>query len=114
MNLDELQSQSGASDLLIGSGVHFKGTIKVPNRALINGHFEGELDARELIVETNGKVTGTTTSQNLIVRGALDATSVCHELLSIGMTGSVKGQVEYGELTIERGGQFQGSMKQRN
>lgn len=103
---------SSTNDLFIGSGVRFQGTIKVPNRALINGTFDGELEARELVVESNGKVSGKTTSQNLVIKGELDAEAKCYQLLSIGTTGVVKGQVEYGELTIDRGGKFEGTMKQ--
>ena len=114
MDTSDLQEQSGSNDLMIGSGVRFTGTIKVPNRALINGTFDGEIDARELIVDSSGSVSGKTVSQNLIVKGKLDADAKCHQLLSISASGNVKGQVEYGEITIERGGKFEGVMKQRN
>lgn len=107
------QIQTSANDLMIGSGVRFTGTIKVPNRALINGTFDGEIDARELIVESSGVVSGKTTSQNLIIKGSMDADVKCNQLLSIGSTGSVKGKIEYGELTIERGGKFEGTMNQK-
>ena len=112
--LNDTQNAQGTNDLLIGKGVHFKGVIKVPNRALINGEFDGELEARELIIESSGNLKGTTSSQNLIVRGSIDATAKCADLLSIGATGNVKGSVEYRELTIERGGKFEGTMKQRS
>lgn len=108
-----VQTQSDTNDLMIGSGVRFTGTIKVPNRALINGIFDGEIEARELLVEPNGSVSGKTTSQNLNIKGLLNADVICHQLLSIGSTGSFKGQVEYGEITIDRGGKFEGTMKQK-
>lgn len=111
--LAQTQIQSTANDLMIGSGVKFTGTIKVPNRALINGNFDGELEARELVVDSSGVVAGKTQSQNMIIRGLLNADVKCHQLLSIAATGSVKGQIEYGELTIERGGKFEGTMKQK-
>lgn len=100
------------NDLTIGKGVRFTGKVSVPNRAVINGTFDGELDAQEVVVEVSGQVSGTTTANNVSVKGVLNSTVNCKKHLTIHSTGSVKGEMKYGELSIERGGKFEGTMNQ--
>jgi cytoskeletal protein CcmA (bactofilin family) len=107
------QAADSANDLVIGKGVSFTGTVVVPNRAIINGTFNGELTARELIVEPDGVVSGTSTATDVEVKGVLKSTVICNNLLTIQSTGSIEGSIEYGEIVIERGGKFAGTMKQR-
>jgi cytoskeletal protein CcmA (bactofilin family) len=102
-----------ANDLVIGKGVSFTGTVAVPNRAVINGTFNGELTARELIVEADGDMSGTSTATDIEVKGVLKSTVKCSNLLTIHATGTIDGSMEYGEIVIERGGKFAGTMKQR-
>jgi cytoskeletal protein CcmA (bactofilin family) len=102
-----------SNDLIIGKGVHFTGTVLVPNLAIINGIFDGEITARELIVETDGQVSGTSTAKDIEVKGVLKSTVSCSNLLTIRASGSIEGSMEYGEISIERGGKFAGTMKQR-
>lgn len=45
--------------IMVGAGVSVKGFFKVPNRAVINGSLEGELDADELLIGKGGKLVGT-------------------------------------------------------
>jgi cytoskeletal protein CcmA (bactofilin family) len=104
--------KDGDNDLTIGKGVRFTGKVSVPNRAVINGFFDGELDAREVVVEDSGQVSGTTTANKVAVKGILNATVKCKDLLTIHATGTIKGSMEYGQIEIERGGKFEGSMKQ--
>ena len=85
----------------------------IPNRAIINGIFDGELTARELIVEVAGQVSGTIIATDVDVKGVLGSTVTCSNLLTIHATGSIEGTMEYGELSIQRGGRFAGQLKQK-
>lgn len=107
------QATHASNDLIIGQGVRFTGSVVVPNLAIINGIFDGEITARQLIVETQGQVSGTSTATNIEVKGVLKSTVVCSNLLTISPTGAIEGSMEYGEISIERGGKFAGTMKQR-
>jgi cytoskeletal protein CcmA (bactofilin family) len=106
--------QDSDNDLTIGKGVRFTGKVSVPNRAVINGTFDGEIDAREVVVETSGHMSGTTTANNVSVKGVLNATVKCNDLLTIHSTGTIKGSMEYGQISIERGGKFEGTMNQKS
>jgi cytoskeletal protein CcmA (bactofilin family) len=107
------QATNTFNDLVIGKGVRFTGIVIVPTRAIINGVFDGELTASELIVEADGQMSGTCTATNVEVKGFLKSTVACSNLLTIRATGSIEGTMEYGEISIERGGKFAGTMKQR-
>jgi cytoskeletal protein CcmA (bactofilin family) len=98
--------------IFIGNGVVFKGSIKAPNQAIISGTVEGELDAKDVMVGASGVVTGTTTADSIDVKGQMNETIVSRDVLVVRSTGSVKGDVTYGEIEIERGGQVKGNMKQ--
>jgi len=103
-----------ASDLIVGAGVKFNGTITVPNKAVISGEFNGELTAKEVHVTETGVLTGITTATNIRVQGEIHNEIHCRELLSIQRTGKATGRIDYGQIEIERGGKFDGSMSERN
>ena len=51
---------SKENSIFIGEGVVFSGSIKAPNQAIISGKFDGELEARDVLIGTSGVVTGKT------------------------------------------------------
>jgi cytoskeletal protein CcmA (bactofilin family) len=104
---------SKENSIFIGEGVVFKGSIKAPNQAVISGQFDGELEARDVLIGASGVVTGKTTAQFVDVKGELNETVISRELLIVRGTGRVRGSVTYGEIEIERGGQVKGDMIQR-
>lgn len=85
-----------SNNLVIGTGVTFKGSISAPGKAIVNGNVTGVVNAREIDVH-----------------GELNQDIVCREHILIHTTGRVSGSLEYSELEIQRGGQFRGNMKQR-
>ena len=111
--ITELPNTTTSNDLIVGKGVSFTGTAVIPNRAIINVIFDGELTARELIVEVAGQVSGTIIATDVDVKGVLVSTVTCSNLLTIHATGSIEGTMEYGELSIQRGGRFAGQLKQK-
>jgi len=104
---------SKENSIFIGEGVVFQGSIKAPNQAVISDKFDGELEARDVLIGASGVVTGTTTAQFVDVKGELNETVTSRKLLIVRGTGRVSGTVTYGEIEIERGGQVKGDMIQR-
>lgn len=102
-----------AHNVYIGAGVQFTGTMKVPNRAVIAGQFQGDLQAREVFIDTTGKLTGTTNADDIDVKGDINESITSRQLLTVRSTGKVRGQLEYSAIEIERGGQVSGNMTQR-
>ena len=111
--MNEKSEMSKENSIFIGEGVIFKGSIKAPNQASISGQFDGDLDARDVLIGASGVVTGKTTAQFIDVKGEINDTVTSRELLIVRGTGRVRGTVTYGEIEIERGGQVKGDMIQR-
>ena len=102
-----------ANNLVIGEGVTFNGSIVAPGKVLISGTVTGQLQADDLQIGKNGKVTGKVQAREIDVHGELNEDIVCKDHILIHSTGRVSGSLEYSELEIQRGGQFRGDMKQR-
>jgi cytoskeletal protein CcmA (bactofilin family) len=113
MSDENLLPAPANNDLMIGKGVKFVGTIQAPNKAVINGSFSGELQANQVLIGSDGVVTGTTKANNVEVRGQANETVDCKNLLTVHSTGSIKGKVVYGSIDIQRGGRINGAMDQR-
>jgi cytoskeletal protein CcmA (bactofilin family) len=111
--MNDQKDMTKENSIFIGDGVIFKGSIKAPNQAIISGKFDGELDARDVLIGASGVVTGKTTAQFVDVKGELNESVTSRELLIVRGTGRVRGTVTYGEIEIERGGQVKGDMIQR-
>lgn len=92
----------------IGRGVVFNGSIHAPERVVINGHFEGELNAPTVIVSSQAVVHGVTTADTIKVQGTLNDVVICRDLLEIASTGSINGNVTYRVLDVEQGGKILG------
>jgi cytoskeletal protein CcmA (bactofilin family) len=101
------------NNVFIGAGVQFSGTMNVPNRAVIAGQFNGDLQAREVFIDSTGQLTGTTSAEDIEVKGDINDTITSRHLLTVRATGKVKGKLTYADIEIERGGQVSGDMTQR-
>ena len=98
--------------LIVGEGVILSGTIHAPGVASINGIIKGDIKALELQIGPAGDVTGQVEARLIDVHGTLSEKIVCHEHILIHSSGTVSGQLDYMNIEIETGGQFQGKMVQ--
>jgi cytoskeletal protein CcmA (bactofilin family) len=112
MTESNLTLSADNKDLVIGKGVKFKGIIHAPNNATINGEYEGELHARQVLIGLDGFITGSTIANEVEIEGQVNEIVECKNLLTIHSTGSIKGKVNYGSLDIKRGGKINGEMNQ--
>jgi cytoskeletal protein CcmA (bactofilin family) len=100
------------NNVFIGAGVLFTGSMNVPNRAVIAGQFNGDLQAREVFIDSTGRLTGTTLAEDIEVKGDINETITSRHLLTVRSSGKVKGKLAYASIEIERGGQVSGDMTQ--
>ena len=103
---------SSANNLFIGEGVTFIGSIEAPGKVSINGKVSGDLKADDVWVGPQGSLRGQIEARVIDVHGELLEDITSKERMSIRHTGQVTGVLQYAELEIERGGRFQGDMKQ--
>ncbi|MEQ8826059.1 MAG: polymer-forming cytoskeletal protein [Filomicrobium sp.] len=86
------------SDLVIEGDLVSKGQVEV------NGRVQGNVNAEMVTISKTGEVYGALKAQNAEVLGSVQGDIRIRELIHIGDTGSVTGDVEYGRIAMEQGG----------
>ncbi len=105
-----MKSNNPPGDLYIGNGVIAKGKLTIPGEVVINGTVEGELNANTISVLSAGVVTGKTVADTITVAGKINESTTARKSLVIDTTGTLTGQVAYGDLEIRKGGELQGNI----
>lgn len=105
-----MKTNNPNGNLFIGSGVIAKGKLNVPGEAVINGTVEGELNAASINVMQAGVVTGHSVADAITVSGKINQSTTARHSLVIDATGTLTGEVSYGELEIRKGGELQGTI----
>lgn len=66
-----------------------------------------------ITIGTKGKVQGDITAKSFIVNGEFEGT-IESDTVEILSKGHIKGTLIYNELTVEKGGSFEGDSKRKN
>jgi cytoskeletal protein CcmA (bactofilin family) len=98
--------------LFLGEGVVFTGYISAKGKVQISGVVNGEIHSDELWVGPSGVIRGKIQAREMEIHGQLHEDVTCAGQICIQSTGSVNGQLAYGELQIKRGGRVSGNMNQ--
>jgi cytoskeletal protein CcmA (bactofilin family) len=109
--MNETTEQTG--NIVIGTDVSIKGVLNVPNRAVVNGAVDGEINARELIVGQTGRIVGSVKTERADVYGEIHQTLVVSQALVLRSTGKLVGAINYTEIEIEKGGLVEGKLTQQ-
>ena len=96
--------------LFVGEGVVLKGSFEVPGIASISGTIEGELSAKQVVVESTGTIRGKVTGESIDVRGEVVEYLASTSSLIVRSTGKVTGAIHYAEIEIEKGGHIFGDL----
>jgi cytoskeletal protein CcmA (bactofilin family) len=87
----------------IGAGVTVKGEISAPDVIVVDGTVEGDVTARSIRIGLSGAVKGNVVSNDAEVHGTLSETVDVKQCLLVRSTGRVEGNVNCGDLQIEKG-----------
>jgi cytoskeletal protein CcmA (bactofilin family) len=110
-NLEKMMAENQQQGcLIVGEGVVLKGNFEVPEIASISGTVEGELTAKQIVIEHSGVVRGKVTGESVDVRGEIAEYLSSTRSLIIRSTGKVSGAIHYAELEIEKGGLLHGDL----
>jgi cytoskeletal protein CcmA (bactofilin family) len=96
--------------LVVGEGVVLKGSFNVPDIAFISGKIEGDLSAKQIVIERTGAVFGRVSGEVVDVRGEVLEYLTATQSLTIRATGKVHGAIRYSEIEIEKGGLIHGDL----
>ena len=80
---------------------------------LVDGQFNGDITAIDLIICERGKVTGTVKAKTAIINGHFNGNLIC-ESLNVTATGFVEGEVQANALSIDLGAEVIGSISRVN
>src|ERR1700704_2823537 len=88
---------------IIGQGLKIigRGTLQV------DGEIEGDVQAVEVIVGEQGKVTGMVAGQQVVIRGKVSGV-VCAKNVAFQSSSEVQGDVHHMSFAIEQGARFEG------
>lgn len=89
----------------------FRGRIKGARIVTIDGYVEGSVTAARVVVNEGGQLFGQVSAGDVDVHGTLQGDVLSRGLLSIGETGVLSGDVQYGAIQIEPGGDLTATMK---
>jgi cytoskeletal protein CcmA (bactofilin family) len=88
---------------IIGQG------LKIIGRGVlqVDGEIEGDVQAVEVIIGEQGKVTGMVAGEQVVVRGKVSG-SVCAKHVALQASSEVQGDVHHMSFAIEQGAIFEG------
>ena len=89
---------------IISETSSLKGELKMPGNVIIMGSFTGSIISRTLEIFKDGKAFGSIEAENVTIAGYFEGELACSGLLTIAKTGTVKGRLAYGALSVELGG----------
>ena len=97
--------------LTIGNGVVINGEMQVPDAAYVAGEINGKLSANHVELEDSARLEGEISANTVEVSGRMKGKLSAREFLSILPGGKVDGDIEHGDLEVQRGGSIAGTVK---
>lgn len=109
-NLHEVPvaGRSTDGDLIACSGVKLRGDIASCETLTVEGEIEAHARARHLMVAACGSFVGRADVEDAEIAGRFEGTMHVAGKLIIRKTGRVDGQISYGQVEIEPGGELRG------
>lgn len=77
----------------------------------LHGYVEGEVEAERIVVHETGRLYGKIEAGEAEINGELQGEVTVHNLIRIGRVGSVSGNVQYGQMAVEAGGNLSADVR---
>ncbi|MES2633922.1 MAG: polymer-forming cytoskeletal protein [Pseudomonadota bacterium] len=104
--------KEGESKLTVGPNIKLKGVeITDCDTLVVEGSVEATMDSRVIQISERGSFKGSADIDIAEIRGHFEGTLNARQKLVIYSTGKVTGQVRYGTIVIEEGGQLSGEIE---
>ena len=105
------EEKKEGSKLHVGADIHLKGEITACDRLIVEGKVEASMTSKEIEISNSGMFNGTVDIDTADISGQFDGTMKARKRLVIRKSGRVTGDISYGEIEIEPGGEIGGSFK---
>ena len=104
-------AKEGGSKLTVGPNIKLKGVeITDCDTLVVEGLVEATMDSRVIQIAEQGSFKGSVAIDIAEIRGQFDGNLTVRQKLTIFSTGKVTGNVRYGKIVIEEGGQLAGEI----
>lgn len=111
-------SSASASDgkkLIVGRDIVLNGEITSCEKLVIEGRVQANVtDCREIVIAQSGAFKGSAEIEQAEISGHFQGNLSVKERLLIRATGRVEGEIRYGKLEIECGGELSGNVRGQN
>lgn len=97
--------------LIVREDTFIKGKIRNCRRIEIFGQVEGEVAADAMLIHEGGQFSGKARAESADVYGTVQGNVSVRNLISIHNSGSVSGNVQYGQLAMEVGGSLSAEVR---
>jgi len=99
------------SRLIVGPDIKLKGVeITDCDTLVVEGRVEASMDSRVIQIAENGVFSGTVSIDVAEIRGRFEGRLTARKQLVIYSSGRVSGQIRYGKIRIEEGGELSGEI----
>ncbi|MEM7620174.1 MAG: polymer-forming cytoskeletal protein [Pseudomonadota bacterium] len=101
----------GSGVLWIASDTRVTGKVQDCKRLEVAGSLEGELEAGTVVIHEGGQVYGDVKAEQAEVYGTMQGHIFIKNLIDIKESGSVSGDVKYGQLSLQSGAELEATLK---
>lgn len=99
------------AETIIGESIKVKGNFQGQGNIVIEGFLEGSVKTdANLLIGTQAKIIANVEAKDAIINGELKGNIKARNYLSIGKTAKIFGDIQYGEISIERGAVINGQL----
>lgn len=98
--------------LTVGPEIQMKGEVTSCDRVIIEGTVDATMrDVHTVELTESGSLKGTAEVEDAEISGSFEGDLVVRGRLTVYSSGRVRGNVTYGEIEIQRGGQISGNIR---
>ncbi|MFA5184559.1 MAG: polymer-forming cytoskeletal protein [Patescibacteria group bacterium] len=99
------------AETVIGSSIKVKGNFQGQGDIIIEGSLEGSIKTEASIyIGNQAKIVANTESKDIIVNGEVRGNIKARNYLAVGGTAKIYGDIQYGEISIEKGAIINGQL----
>ena len=107
-----LGAYSEGKKLIVGRDIALSGSINACEKLIVEGRVEAKIaDCQEIEITKTGTFVGEAEIDVAEISGVFEGTLIARELLLIRNSGRVVGNIRYGRLEVERGGEIVGDVQ---
>lgn len=110
-NRDNKPEKFKDAETVIGASIKVKGNFHGQGNIVIEGALEGSLKTdANIFVGEKAKVVANIEAKDLIIYGDVRGNLKVKNFLSLGATAKINGDIQFGELSVEKGAVINGQL----